>query len=126
MEKIMENIEKQLKLIGYEIEHTDIEDINYLIEKNVSQIKYLCAIDEIQEPLYYVIIDKVCAEFLKNKIALGQEIGTEISTNATNIKIGDVSVDFPENSSNEAKMNLILEKLERKDFNYSPYSKMRW
>ena len=73
-----------------------------------------------------MVVDKVCAELLKNKIALGEDIGIAIGSNAKNIKIGDVTVDFPANSSNDEKISLILEKLEKKDFDYSPYAKMRW
>lgn len=121
-----EKVELQLKILNYEIKENDEDIINTLIDKHTSQIKYICGLEELSKPLEYVIVDKVCADFLRNKIAFGEEIGTIISTNATNIKIGDVTIAFPENSSNEAKMNLILEKLERKDFDYSPFSKMRW
>ncbi len=121
-----EKVKLQLKILNYQIKEEDEDIINLLIERHTSQIKYICGLQELIKPLEYIIVDKVCADFLKNKIAFGEDIGTIISTNATSIKIGDVTVDFPENSSNEAKINLILEKLERKDFDYSPFSKMRW
>ncbi len=124
--EIIDNIEMQLKILGYEIRDTDKSDINYLSNKHISQIKYLCGLDEIQEPLSYLIADRVCAEFLKNKIALGEELDITIDNSVNSIKIGDVSVDFPDNSSGEEKLSLILEKLERNDFDFSPYSKMRW
>lgn len=121
-----EKVKIQLKILNYKIKENDEDIINALIDKHTLQIMYICGLEELTEPLEYVIADKVCADFLRNKIAFGEDIGTIISTNATNIKIGDVTIAFPENSSNEAKINLILEKLERKDFDYSPFSKMRW
>ena len=123
---MLDKIKEELKRLNYEVKEAEESTINNLIDKHSSQIMYICGIEEICNPLKYVIIDKVCADFLKNKIALGEDIGTNISTNATSIKIGDVSINFPENSNSETKVNLILEKLERKDFDYSPYSKMRW
>lgn len=125
MKEIIYNIEIQLKILGYEIRDTDICNIEYLMNKHISQIKYLCGIDEINESLSYLIVDRVCAEFLKNKISLGEELDITIENSINSIKIGDVSVDFPNNSSNEEKLSLILERLERNDFDYSPYSKMR-
>ena len=104
----------------------EVDKIKSLIDKYTSQVLYLCGLEVLIKPLEYVIIDKVCADFLRNKIALGQDIGTSISTNATSIKVGDVTINFPENSSSEQKINVILQELERKDFDYSPYSKMRW
>lgn len=124
--EIIDNIEMQLKILGYEIRDTDKSYINYLSNKHISQIKYLCGLEEIQESLSYLIVDRVCAEFLKNKITLGEELDIKIDNSINSIKIGDVSVDFPNNSSSEEKLLLILEKLERKDFDYSSYSKMRW
>lgn len=121
-----EKVELQLKILNYEIKEDDEDIINVLIDKHSSQVMYICSLEELSKPLEYVIVDRVCADFLRNKIAIGEDIGTMISTNATNIKIGDVTVEFPENSSSETKVNLILEKMERKDFDYSPYSKMRW
>lgn len=123
---MLDKIKEELKRLNYEVKKDEESIINELIEKHSSQIMYICGLDEICKPLEYVIIDKVCSDFLRTKIALGEDIGTLISTNATSIKIGDVSVNFSEDSSSEAKLNLLLEKLERKDFDYSPYSKMRW
>ena len=116
----------QLKILNYKIKEDDESVIKFLIDKYTQQIMYICGLQGLIKPLEYVIVDKVCADFLRTKIALGEDVGTLISTNATSIKMGDVSVNFPENSSKEAKVNLLLEKLERKDFDYSPYSKMRW
>lgn len=121
-----EKVKLELKKLNYEIKEDEKEIIEELIEKYTVQTMYICGIEEIIKPLEYVITDKVCADFLRTKIALGENIGTNIPTNASSIKIGDISIDFPENSSSEQKMNLILEKLERKNFDYSPYSKMRW
>lgn len=126
MEEILKNIKMQLKILGYKEQEDEKETLKYLIDKQVSQILHICGLEKIIEPLTYVIVDRVCAEFLKNQIMLGKDIGINISTIATNIKIGDVTIDFPANSSNEAKVNLILERLERKDFDFSPYAKMRW
>lgn len=123
---MLDKIKIDLERLNYKVKEKDEGIINELIEKHSSQIMYICGLDEICKPLEYVIIDKVCSDFLRTKIALGEDIGTLISTNATSIKIGDVSVNFPENSSSEAKLNLLLEKLNKKDFDYSPYSKMRW
>lgn len=125
MEEIINNIKIQLKILGYEIRDSDKTDIEYIANKHVSKIEYLCGLKEIQEPLSYLIVDRVCAEFLKNKITLGEELDIKIDNSINSIKIGDVSVDFPNNSSSEEKLYLILETLERKDFDYSPYSKMR-
>ncbi len=126
MEDILKNIKIELKILGYKLQEDDNNTLEYLINKHTSQIVHICGLKEIQEPLSYVVVDKVCAELLKNKIALGEDIGIAIGSNAKNIKIGDVTVDFPANSSNDEKISLILEKLEKKDFDYSPYAKMRW
>lgn len=121
-----EKVKLQLKILNYEIKKDDEDIIRALIDEYTTQIMYICGLEQLSKPLEYVIVDKVSADFLRTKIAIGEDIGTMISTNATNIKIGDVTVEFPENSSSETKVNLILEKMERKDFDYSPYSKMRW
>lgn len=126
MDKIIEIVKSQLKILGYEFKKEDEETINFLVNKHYSQITYICGLEEIVEPLSYVIADKVCADFLKNKIALGEDVGIVIGSAVNSIKVGDVTVDFPENSSNDEKLSIILDKLERKDFDYSPYSKMRW
>lgn len=121
-----EQVRLQLKILNYDVKEDDVDKIKSLIDKYTSQVLYLCGLEVLLKPLEYVIIDKVCADFLRNKIALGQDIGTSICTNATSIKVGDVTINFPENSSSEQKINVILQELERKDFDYSPYSKMRW
>lgn len=126
MEEILKNTKIQLEILGYKIQENEQETLKYLIDKQISQILYICGLEEIIKPLIYVIIDKVCAEFLKNKLAQGQDIGINISDNVKDIKIGDVSVSFAENTTKEEKLNLIIAKMERDDFDYSPYSKMRW
>lgn len=126
MEEILKNINIQLKILGYEIRDTDKTDIEYIANKHISQIKYLCSLDEVQGSLIYLVVDRVCAEFLKNKISIGDEIDINIDSRINSVKIGDISVDFPENASKDEKFSLILEKLERNDFDYSPYSRMRW
>lgn len=128
MEEILKKVEVQLSILGYKIDNRDKDQniIEYLINKHSSQIIHICSIEKLTEPLQYILVDRVCADFLKNKIALGEDTGISLSTIATSIKIGDTSIEFPKNSSNEEKINLILEKLERKDFDYSPYAKMGW
>ncbi len=126
MKEILKSVEATLKILGYDIKKEEQDTIVFLIQKHNSKIIYECAIEKIFGPLVYVVSDKVCAEFLKSKIVLGEDIGISIGSNAKDIKIGDISVSFPENSTNEEKINLILSKLEREDFNYAPYRKLRW
>lgn len=125
MKEILKKLDAQMKILGYEKKEADNETLNYLILRYISEIKRICSVEEIEEPLEYVIVDKVCAQFLKGKIALNENIGISVSS-AKRVQIGDVTVDFPDNSSNQEKLELILDKLERKDFDYSPYAKMGW
>ncbi len=126
MEEILKSTKMQLEILGYKTQKDEQERLEYLIDKQMSKILYTCGTEEIIKPLMYVITDKVCAEFLKNKLAQGQNIGINITDNVKDIKIGDISVTFPDNTTKEERLNLIITKLERNDFDYSPYSKMRW
>lgn len=126
MKDILESVKMTLKILGYEVKEEEKEMFEYLIQKYSSKITYECAIEEIFGALVYVVADKVCAEFLKNKIALGEDIGIKIIRHAKDIQIGDTKVTFPEDSTDEEKVNLIISKMEREDFNYAPYRKLRW
>lgn len=126
MKDILESVKMTLKILGYDVKEEEKEIFEYLIQKYSSKIVYDCAIEEIFGALVYVVADKVCAEFLKNKIVLGEDIGINIRMNAKDIQIGDVKVSFPDNSTDEEKLNFIISKLEREDFNYAPYRKLRW
>lgn len=122
---MLDKAKKELKMLNYEVKNEDEDKLKEIIEKHSSQIMYICGLEEICRPLEYVIVDRVCAEFLKSKIAIGENIGISVG-NAKSVQIGDVTVDFPDNSSSQEKLELILDNLERKDFDYSPYAKMRW
>lgn len=124
MKDILESAKMTLEILGYHIQESEKQILEYLIQKYSSKIIFECAIEEIFGALVYVVADKACADFLRNKIASEEDL--KINIPAKEIHIGDVKVSFSEGLTNEEKINLIISKLEREDFNYAPYRKLRW
>ena len=92
---LTEKIKDRLKLLGYTSSFEfDDTTIPYLIGKVEMNIKHWCNIDEIPECLECVVIERVCGEFLLDKISFNQIDDALVETLVKSTKIGDTEINY--------------------------------
>lgn len=110
----LQDIKLRLKSLGYEVTEADNFSLKYNQDEAIEYVKHFCNIDEIPACLKYVVIDRACGGFLKEKQALG-EYSVEIIP--TKMQIGDTTVESNSESQGTSKsiindlMNGHLDKL---------------
>ncbi len=108
------DIKLRLKSLGYEVTEVDDFSLEYNQDEAIEYVKHFCNIDEIPACLKYVVIDRACGGFLKEKQAIG-EYSLEIIP--TKMQIGDTTIESNSESQGTSKsiindlMNGHLDKL---------------
>ena len=88
-------IKDRLGSLGYNsFVTTDDKAISYLIGKVETNIKHWCNIDDIPECLEYVVIERVCGEFLLDKASFNQLDETLVETLVKSTKLGDTEINY--------------------------------
>ena len=87
-------IKERLTSLGYTATDADNKSIKFLFEKVEENIKHWCNIDEVPECLKYVVIERVCGEFLFEKASFNQLDDTLVNSLVKSTKIGDTEINY--------------------------------
>ena len=88
-------IKDRLGSLGYNsLVVTDDKTIPYLIGKVEANIKHWCNIEEVPKCLEYVVIERVCGEFLLDKASFNQLDDALVETLVKSTKLGDTEINY--------------------------------
>ena len=87
-------IKERLTSLGYTTTDADDKSIEFHIKKVEQYILHWCSIDEIPECLNYVVIERVCGEFLLEKASFNQLDETQVGSLVKTTKIGDTEIQY--------------------------------
>lgn len=91
---LTEEIKNRLTTLGYSSTNADDKSIKFQIEKVEQGILHWCNIDEVPACLKYVVIERVCGEFLLEKASFNQLDESLVSSLIKSTKIGDTEIDY--------------------------------
>ena len=107
-----ETITSRLLSLGYTVKEGDAFALGFVFEKCSTTIIHFCNISEVPTDLEKVLVDFVCAEFLRVKKSSGQLSEIELDAIVRSIDTGDTSTEFAVgNVSADEKFYLLLNKL---------------
>lgn len=87
-------IKERLTSLGYNATEADDKSIEFQLNKVVEDIRHFCSIDEVPACLKYVVIERVCGEFLLVKASFNQLDETLVGSLVKSTKIGDTEIDY--------------------------------
>ena len=87
-------IKERLTSLGYTATDADDKSIKFLLNKVEQYILHWCNIDEVPECLKYVVIERVCGEFLLEKASFNQLDDSIVSTLVKSTKLGDTEINY--------------------------------
>lgn len=87
-------IKERLTSLGYTATEADGKSIKFLLEKVEENIKHWCNIDEVPDCLKYVVIERVCGEFLLEKASFNQLDEALVGSLVKSTKIGDTEINY--------------------------------
>ena len=91
---LIAEIKERLNSLGYETTDADNKSIQFLLNKVELNIKHWCNIDEVPDCLKYVVIERVCGEFLLEKASFNQLDETLVDSLVKSTKIGDTEINY--------------------------------
>lgn len=102
-EELRNEIVKRLESLGYTVvQNKDDFILEYIFKKVEQDIKNKTNQSEVPEGLHYVLIERICGEFLNGLYSSNLLSGTQIDSVVASIKEGDTQVSFDVKSSPEA------------------------
>ena len=102
-EELRNEIVKRLESLGYTVvQDKDDFILEYIFKKVEQDIKNKTNQSEVPEGLHYVLIERICGEFLNGLKASSLLTEDEIDSVVASIKEGDTQVSFDVKSSPEA------------------------
>lgn len=87
-------IKDRLTSLGYKTTDEDNKSIQFLLNKVEQNIKHWCNIDAVPECLKYVVIERVCGEFLLEKASFNQLDDSLVDSLVKSTKIGDTEINY--------------------------------
>lgn len=126
---MLEMVAERLKTFGYEVEDTDKLSLTFVISKVEQSINNECNTTTVPTELQYAAVDMVCGEFLQSKYSMGQLdlAGLTLSSAIASLSEGDVSISFDNDTSDEKKLQSLIEVLKTKGKDeLLCYRKLRW
>lgn len=127
---VREDIVTRLAQLGYTIEETDYEQIDFELTKTINYVMNYCNITTIPDILDPRIVDRVCGDFLYYKKNSGSLEGFNYDAVIKSIKEGDTTLtyavgqgeDTPEN-----RFDTFVKSLDRGfDKWITPHRRLRW
>ena len=119
----------RLEWFGYEVVHSDLLTIKFIIEKIENKVKTDCNIDEIPEKLNNVLVDMVVGNFFIEKKTFDPDSLKSINFENVikQIQEGDTNITFSDNSKTpEQRFDELINYLINKEYDFSCYRKIRW
>ncbi|MDO5388155.1 MAG: hypothetical protein Q4F63_02885 [Clostridia bacterium] len=124
-----EDVIIRLEGLNYNISEGDEITLEGAMREAENYIKIFCNIKEIPKELNDIWADMAAGIFLKNKIAVGENVCEGIDFEGEGIKTiteGDVSVTYTDDSGALAKYDKLIEGLCNKDDILVSYRRLRW
>ena len=127
---VRDNVIKRLTQLGYTVETSDHDQIDFELEKTLNYVMNYCNITDIPTMLDPRIVDRVCSDFLFYKKNSGSLKGFNYDAVIKSIKEGDTTIayavgqgeDTPEN-----RFDNFVKSLERGfDKWCTPHRRLRW
>ena len=87
-------IKERLTSLGYTTTEADEKSIKFLFGKVEENIKHWCNIDEVPDCLKYVVVERVCGEFLLEKASFNQLDEALVGSLVKSTKIGDTEINY--------------------------------
>lgn len=87
-------IKERLTSLGYTTTDADNKSIQFQLNKVEENIKHWCNIDEVPDCLKYVVIERVCGEFLLDKASFNQLDEALVGSLVKSTKIGDTEINY--------------------------------
>ena len=107
-----ETITSRLLSLGYAVKEGDAFALVFVFEKCSTTIIHFCNVSEVPTDLEKVLVDFVCAEFLRAKKSSGQLSEIELDAIVRSIDTSDTRTEFAVgNVSADEKFYLLLNKL---------------
>lgn len=128
-EPFIQAVLNRLLSFGYQLKDEDAWMISFCCEKTENHIKNSCNIHSVPDGLFNVAVDMACGQFLLSKKQTGQLNIENLDFDAvvTSIKEGDTQVNFDSNSSDESKLNYLINYLlNSKEGDLICFRKIRW
>lgn len=128
-EPFIQAVLNRLLSFGYQLKDEDAWMISFCCEKTENHIKNSCNIHSVPDELFNVAVDMACGQFLLSKKQTGQLNIENLDFDAvvTSIKEGDTQVNFDSNSSDESKLNYLINYLlNSKEGDLICFRKIRW
>ena len=119
----------RLGWFGYEVVHSDLLTIKFIIKKIENKVKIDCNIDEIPEELNNVLVDMVVGNFFIEKKTFDPDSLKSINFESVikQIQEGDTNITFSDNSKTpEQRFDELINYLINKEYDFSCYRKIRW
>lgn len=123
-----DDIVNRLKSLSYTIvkEKDDII-LKYTLDKIEQSIMSTTNLSAVPDELHFVVVERVCGEFLTVMKNTNQLADEDIETIVKSIREGDTTITFDENSSPQAKYDALMYKLSiYGEDEILSYRKMRW
>ena len=125
-----EHIVKRLAQLGYVVEDSDHDSIEFELDKIMNYVKNYCNITEIPTIVEPRMIDRVCSEFLFYKKNSGALEGFNYDAVIKSIKEGDTTITYAVGQGEdtpESRFDAFVKSLERGfDKWITPYRRLRW
>lgn len=91
---LIAEIKERLTSLGYTATDADDKSIKFQLNKVEQYILHWCNIDEVPDCLKYVVIERVCGEFLLDKASFNQLDETLVNSLIKSTKIGDTEINY--------------------------------
>lgn len=120
---------RRLVSLGYTLKEDDEWALCFAMQGVENRIKNSCNITSIPDGLFNVAVDMTCGEFLFTKKQTGQLTleSLDLTGAIASVSMGDTSVSFDSNASDEDKLNQLLNYLMTKgEGEFVCYRKLKW
>lgn len=91
---LIKDVKERLSSLGYTATDGDDKSIEFALKKVEQYILHWCSIDKIPQCLKYVVIERVCGEFLLAKVSFNQLDNTMVESLVKTTKIGDTEIQY--------------------------------
>ena len=125
-----DNIIDRLKQLGYVVDESDYEAIDFELEESINYSLNYCNVNELPEIVEPRLINRVCSQFLFYKKNSGNLQNFDYDTVIKSIKEGDTTITYSVGQSEdtpENRFDAFVKKLETTyDKWLTPHRKIRW
>ena len=122
-------VKNRLAQFGLTVSEDDESAVQYSINKALELLLNLTNLDELPDGLIYTATERAVGEFLNAKMLFGAGdffTGFDLDGAVTQLREGDVTVNFDSNASDSAKLEAFIAALTGFGLGLSRYRKLIW